>query len=163
MLHRICEMHADGFYGGTIILEEEDGLDLVGVRLWADGLAIYGMYIVHGFEDLQVLHHEFVLSPQWRWKYRGRASSGSPSSRLAGFLTRSHLALRLSFPVEQARRAFAQLVCVTLATAGDAQVITSAIVKLSSRYRRVFHREYVDALCESLKHKDVWVIHQLGV
>ena len=54
----------------TVELEDETALDLVGVRLWADGLHILGIYIVHGFEDLEVHPHGFVLPRQWQWKYR---------------------------------------------------------------------------------------------
>ena len=38
-------LHREGFYGDTIFLEAEPGTDLVGVRIWSQGLDINGLYI----------------------------------------------------------------------------------------------------------------------
>ena len=81
---------------------------------------------------------------------------------MVGFLTRSHLALRLSFPVQQARRAFARLVCVTLAMLDDTEAIAKAISKLASSYKVALSRDYVSELLHALTYKDFWVIHSMG-
>ena len=156
------ELHNIGFYGSTIELEHEAGLDLVGVRIWAEHLHIHGIFIVHGFDDLELGSHTFTLPHEWRWKYRSSASAGSPNSHLIGFITRSHLALRLSFPVTQARRAFARLICVTLAMLNDSSAISAAVSKLACRYKVALSPEFVRQVLLALRHQAVWVIHDMA-
>ena len=56
----VCSMrslHRIAFYGSTISLEQESGLDLVGVSLWAKGLQVKGIYMLR----LRYVCHEQCL------------------------------------------------------------------------------------------------------
>ena len=156
-------LHAVNFYGDTIALEHEKGFDLVGVSLWAEGLHMKGIYIVHGFEHLSIHAHHLTLPRRWHWKYRKSSSAGSSSNHAQGLITRAHLALRLSFPLDQARRSMARLIAIALAVGIETSSIANILKVLSCRYRHALHHEFVSAVVSALAHKDVWVIYQMGV
>lgn len=156
------DLHRPGFYGSTVFLEPEAGFDLVGVRIWAVGLQPHGIYIVHGFSDLCMLPHSFVLPLAWRWKYRSAKSAGSRASRLAGFLTRAHLAMSLSFPACEARRAIARLVAVSSAGGVEPKQLERAIHQLAPRHPKVLEGPFINDLCRALVNSDVWMIQSMG-
>jgi hypothetical protein len=136
--------------------------DLVGVRLWVRSMSLEGRYIVHGFSDLIVEQNRFQLPLEWHWKYRSSQSAGSDGSRMVGSLTRSHLAIRLSFPITQARRAVAQLVAVSLAVGPEALPIRQALHTLARRYRTVLEATFLHKLSRALDINDVWMIREMG-
>ena len=158
----LMSLHKMDFYGTTISLEHESGFDLVGVSLWAEGLHIKGIYIVHGFDQLVLHTHQLMLPKEWHWKYRKSSSAGSAKNHAQGFITRAHLALRLSFPIDQARRAIARLVAIALAVGMDPASIRNVLQVLSRRYVRILDRGFKAVLLHALFHRDVWVICQLG-
>ena len=82
---------------------------------------------------------------------------------LQGFLTRAHLALRLSFPVTQARRALVRLIAVTLATGVPVDLLSSALVSLGVRYPMVFKSDFHALVLGRLQQQDMWSIHAMGV
>ena len=110
------------------------------------GLQINGIYIVHGSDKLTLKPHHLTLPREWHWKCRKGSSAGSAQNHTQGFITRAHLAMRLSFPLDQARRAIARLVAIALAVG----------------MARVLDREFKSMLLHALVHLDVWVIYQLG-
>lgn len=57
------------FYGGPIALEPEPGLDLVGVRIFPNGLNLEGLYIVAGFDEMAESKDCAVFPLESRWKY----------------------------------------------------------------------------------------------
>lgn len=153
--------HPD-FYGETINMELESGMNLVGVQLWTDGLYANGLYIVGGFEDLVMEPHRLVLPVEWLWKYRSIHSAGSQALQMSGFLTRAHLALRLSFPVSNSRRALARLVAVFLALGNSPQVLLQCLQRLATKYRNTLNRSFHHVLSRALEMQDVWMIVNLG-
>ena len=82
--------------------------------------------------------------------------------RLAGFTTRAHLLLRHSFPLENARRAFCQLVAIYLALGFEGGILESTIHRLTSRYAKALAPPFVSSLVSAIRKTDVWTIHTMG-
>ena len=89
-------------------------------------------------------------------------SAGSSNSRSAGFLTRAHLAVRLSFPPNQARHAVVRLIAVSLSMDIEPQVLMSALTKLAKRYSKTLGQEFVSQLERAIHNKDVWMIYHMA-
>lgn len=81
---------------------------------------------------------------------------------MVGFLTRAHLAIRLSFPRHQSQKAVARLVAVSLAMGLGRFILKPALKKLASKYPKVLDNNFHGMLVHALMTQDVWTIYSLG-
>jgi hypothetical protein len=72
------------------------------------------------------------------------------------------MALKLSFPVQEARRALCRLVAVSIALETSPDIIKLAVSKLSRKYREAVNVCFFEALFQALDSKDVWMVYAMG-
>ena len=145
------------FYQEPVILEDEPGLDFVGLRLEIVEGQIAATYIVPGFTELadvvtqgsntQLLNDfAFHFSEAWRW----RDKSGSVKAQLSALTCRIHSASLLSFPLRNARAAICQLLALARALGYDRQVLGKVIQTRSKKFKRVFAKPFYNKLVVAL-------------
>ena len=92
----------------------------------------------------------------YREEYRGASSAGSFHSKVAGFITRAHSAIRLSFPVAQAQRAVARIIAIAMALGYESDVMLAALTKVAGKYRKVLDPEFCSTVRRALGSKDTY-------
>ena len=133
------ELRSHEFYGPPVLLEDEPGMEYLGMRLHMCGEVVEIECVVPGFDclagDVEQGFNEFEHE---KWTYRTMRSAGTDWSVLSGMAARLHNAVRMAHPKWRAQVAVLKLfgICAYLGYPGPLGM--QLMQKHSKRYPKVY-------------------------
>ena len=147
------KLRSHEFYGPPVLLEDEPGMEYLGMRLHICGKGIEIECEVHGFDCL-ISEDEREVSEfeHERWRYRTMRSAGTNWSIVSGMAARLHNAVRMAYPKWRAQVAVLKLFGICAFLQYPYRPVMQLMQKHSKQYPKVYTSQVQGCIVDAFHH-----------